>query len=142
MIPSRHKRYFPLSLLMLCLLFSLQAVMGQKVTQLEILNADLTAFDVKIGKDARKLIGNVRLKHEDVVMSCDSAYFYPSTSSVDAFSHVRIQQADTLTLTADRAYYSGMTRLARARYNVRLVNKDVTLLTDSLNYNRNTGQIG
>ena len=139
MIPSGHKRHLPLSLLILCLLFPLQAVMGQRVTQLEILNADLTAYDIKIGKDARKLIGNVRLKHEDVVMTCDSAYFYPSTSSVDAFSHVRIQQADTLTLTGDRGYYNGITRLARVRNNVKLVNKDITLLTDSLNYNRNSG---
>jgi lipopolysaccharide export system protein LptA len=106
---------------------------------LEILNADLTAYDVKIGKDARKLIGNVRLKHEDVVMTCDSAYFYPSTSSVDAFSQVRVQQADTLTLTGDRAYYNGITRIARVRNNVKLVNKEITLLTDSLNYDRTAG---
>ena len=139
MILFRHKRFLIQSLLMLCLLLPLQLARGQKVTMLEILNADLTAYDVKIGKDARKLIGNVRLKHEDVVMTCDSAYFYPSTSSVDAFSHVRVQQADTLTLTGDRAYYNGTTKLARVRNNVKLVNKDITLLTDSLNYNRAAG---
>lgn len=124
---------------MLCLLLPLQLASGQKVTTLEILNADLTAYDVKIGKDARKLIGNVRLKHEDVVMTCDSAYFYPATSSVDAFSNVMVQQADTLTLTGDLAYYDGTTRIARVRNNVKLVNKDITLITDSLNYNRTAG---
>ena len=139
MIPSRHKRLLGFSLLMLCILAPMSLVWGQKVTTLEILNADLIAYDVKIGKDARKLIGDVRLKHEDVVMTCDSAYFYPATSSVDAFSNVRIQQADTLTLTGDLAYYDGLTRLARVRNHVKLVNKDMTLLTDSLNYNRNAG---
>lgn len=139
MILSRHKRFLQLSLLVLFMLAPLKLVQGQKVTTLEILNADLTAFDVKIGKDARKLIGNVRLKHEDVVMTCDSAYFYPSTTSVDAFSNIRVQQADTLTLTGDLAYYNGITRLARVRQNVKLVNKDITLLTDSLNYNRSSG---
>ncbi len=139
MILSRHKRFLCLSLLMLCMLAPLQLASGQKVTTLEILNADLTAFDVKIGKDARKLIGDVRLKHEDVVMTCDSAYFYPGTSSVDAFGNVKIQQADTLTLTGDLAYYNGATRIARVRNNVKLVNKDITLLTDSLNYNRSAG---
>lgn len=124
---------------MLCLLLPLQLASGQKSTMLEILNADLTAYDVKIGKDARKLIGDVRLKHEDVVMTCDSAYFYPATSSVEAFSNVRIQQADTLTLTGDRAYYNGTTKIARVRNNVKLVNKEITLLTDSLNYNRSAG---
>jgi len=139
MIPLRQKRFQQTGLLILCLLLPLQLVWGQKVTMLEILNADLTAYDVKIGKDARKLIGNVRLKHEDVVMTCDSAYFYPATSSVDAFSNVRVQQADTLELTGDVAYYDGITRVARVRNNVKLVNNDITLLTDSLNYNRLAG---
>jgi len=134
-----HKRFLFLSLLMLCMLGPFELVSGQKVTTLDILNADLTAYDVKIGKDARKLIGNVRLKHEDVVMSCDSAYFYPATSSVDAFSRVRVQQGDTLTLTGDLAHYDGTRRLARVRNNVKLVNKEYTLLTDSLNYDREAG---
>ncbi|NOR34739.1 MAG: hypothetical protein GQ579_08675, partial [Bacteroidales bacterium] len=139
MILSQHKQFFRLSLLMLCSLCSLQVASGQKVTTLDILNADLTAYDVQIAADARKLIGNVRLKHEDVIMTCDSAYFYPGTSSVEAFSNVRIQQGDTLTVRGDRAYYDGTSRLARVRNNVELVNKDITLLTDSLNYNRAAG---
>ena len=139
MMTPRHKRFFYPGLLMLCMLSPFQLAWGQKVTMLEILNADLTAYDVKIGKDARKLIGDVRLKHEDVVMTCDSAYFYPATSSVDAFSHVRVQQGDTLTLTGDLAHYDGTLRLARVRNNVKLVNKEYTLLTDSLNYDRGAG---
>ncbi len=139
MIPLRQRRFLHTGLLILCLLLPLQLAWGQKVTMLEILNADLTAYDVKIGKDARKLIGDVRLKHEDVVMTCDSAYFYPATSSVDAFSNVRVLQADTLELTGDVAYYDGTTRIARVRNNVKLVNNDITLLTDSLNYNRLAG---
>ncbi len=140
MILSQHKRFFRLSLLMLCLQLSLQVASGQKGTTIDILNADLTAYDeLQIGNDATKLIGNVRLKHEDVVMTCDSAYFYQSTSSVDAFSNVRVQQGDTLTLTGDRAYYDGISKIARVRNNVELVNKDITLLTDSLNYDRAAG---
>jgi len=140
MIPSQHKSFFRLSLLMLCLQLSLQVASGQKGTIIEILNADLTEYDeLQIGKDATKLLGNVSLKHEDVIMTCDSAYFHPSTSSVDAFSNVRIQQGDTLTLTGDRVYYDGISKMARVRNNVELVNKDITLLTDSLNYNRAAG---
>jgi lipopolysaccharide assembly outer membrane protein LptD (OstA) len=139
MTKVRHKHFFLLCLLMLCLLSPFHLARGQKVTTLNILNADLTAYDVKIGKDARKLIGNVRLKHEDVVMTCDSAYFYPATSSVDAFSRVRVQQGDTLTLTGDLAHYDGTRRLARVRNKVKLVNKEYTLLTDSLNYDRGAG---
>jgi lipopolysaccharide assembly outer membrane protein LptD (OstA) len=140
MILSQHKQFFRLSLLMLSMQLSLQLVSGQKVTTIDILNADLTAYDeLQIGIDVTKLVGNVRLKHEDMLMTCDSAYFYQSTSSVDAFSNVRVQQGDTLTLTGDLAYYNGITKLARVRNNVTLVNNDISLLTDSLNYNRVAG---
>ncbi len=122
-----------------CLLVDPVSVSGQRSTLIEILNSDVTAFDIKLGRDATKLIGDVRLKHEDMIMSCDSAYYYKSTGSVDAFSNVRAVQGDTLTLTGDRAYYDGTQKLARVRHNVKLVNKDVTLLTDSLNYNRTEG---
>ncbi len=138
MIPTRHKPVLLICSLMLGMLFPIHQLKAQKVTRLEILNAELTAYDVKIGKDARKLIGDVQMKHEDVIMSCDSAYFYTSTGSVDAFSNVKIVQGDTLTLTGDRVHYDGNTKLARVRRNVKLVNNEITLLTDSLNYNRAT----
>jgi lipopolysaccharide assembly outer membrane protein LptD (OstA) len=127
-----------LKMCLMALLIPLPAglLLGQKVTRIEILNAELTAFDQKIGKDARKLLGNVQLKHEDVVMSCDSAYFYPATFSVDAFSNIRIVQGDTMTLTGDFLHYDGNTKLAEVRNNVKLVNNESTLLTDYLNYDR------
>jgi lipopolysaccharide export system protein LptA len=124
---------------LLILLTPVQQLSGQRVTQIEILNAELTAYDIRLGKDANKLLGNVQLKHEDVIMSCDSAYFYRSTGSVDAFSNVRIIQGDTLTLTGDLLNYDGTTKLAEFRNNVRLVNKETTLETDYLNYDRTVG---
>lgn len=139
MIGSRHKRVFVTCLLMICMLPSIPVLHAQKVTRLEIMNAELTAYDIKIGKDARKLIGNVQLKHEGVLMSCDSAYFYASSGSVDAFSNVKVVQGDTLILTGDRAHYDGETKLARVRRNVMLVNNDLTLETDTLNYYRADG---
>jgi lipopolysaccharide export system protein LptA len=139
MMSQGHKHLFVFSLL-LCMLFPSKLLKAQKATLIEILNSDLTSFEeVQFGKDATKLIGNVSLKHEEVIMSCDSAYFYQATSSVDAFSNVRIVQGDTLTLTSDLAYYNGLTRMARVRKNVHLVNKDITLLTDSMDYNRALG---
>jgi lipopolysaccharide export system protein LptA len=114
-------------------------LLAQKLTRLEILNAELTAYDIKLGKDARKLIGNVQLKHEDVIMSCDSAYFYSETGSVDAFSHVKVVQGDTLALTGDLAHYDGETKEARVWNNVTLVNKGISLETDTLHYYRSRG---
>jgi lipopolysaccharide export system protein LptA len=69
-------------------------------------------------------------------MYCDSALFYESTNSFDAFGNVRMVQGDTLTLTSDVLYYNGMDRLARARYNVVLKHLKTILYTDSLDYDR------
>jgi lipopolysaccharide export system protein LptA len=135
----RHSLQKRAGIFLIGLLFLSLPAFPQKVTRLEILNAELTAYDVKIGKDARKLIGSVQLKHEDVFMSCDSAYIYSGTHSVDAFSRVKVVQGDTLTLTGDRAHYDGESRVAKVRRNVRLVNRDITLETDSLDYYRAEG---
>jgi len=109
---------------------------AQKNRKIEILNADITAFDKTLGDDARKLIGNVRLRHEGSLMFCDSAYFYPSTYSVEAFSQVRIEQGDTLFLYGDRLNYNGNTKFARIRDHVKLINKDTELTTSYIDYDR------
>jgi lipopolysaccharide export system protein LptA len=139
MTANRYTRLLIPCLTFTCMIFPAVPSLAQKVTKLEIMNAEVTAYDIKIGKDARKLIGDVRIKHEDVNMSCDSAYFYSSTGSVDAFSNVLVEQGDTLTLTGDKAHYDGETRIARMRHNVVLINNDITLLTDSLDYFRADG---
>jgi lipopolysaccharide export system protein LptA len=139
MTSFRHRLTLLACMSVLFMLLLPSHTLAQKVTHLEILNAELTAYDIKIGKDARKLVGNVQLKHEDVVMNCDSAYFYAGSGSVDAFSNVKIVQGDTLTLTGDKAHYDGETRIARVRQNVKLVSKDATLVTDTLNYDRVNG---
>ncbi len=136
MINSNHSRVFNTCLVFLCTLFLSIGLKAQKMTQIEILNAELTAYDIKIGKDATKLVGDVQVKHEEVIMFCDSAYIYRSTNSVDAFNNVRIIQGDTLTLTGTRLYYDGNTKILRVRNNVKLVSKDIVLLTDSLDYHR------
>ncbi len=139
MIGTRHRRVSLTCILIICTLPLSPVLLAQKLKKLEIMNAELTAYDIKLGKDARKLLGNVQLKHEDIIMSCDSAYFYSESGSVDAFSHVKMVQGDTLTLTGDLAHYNGETKEARVRNNVRLVNKETTLETDTLNYNRSEG---
>ena len=47
-----------------------------------------------------------------------------------------MEQGDTLFVYGDRLYYDGMTQIAQVRENVRMENRNTTLLTDSLNYDR------
>jgi lipopolysaccharide export system protein LptA len=97
----------------------------------ESLSADqLLMPDVQVVK------GNVRFRQDNVLLYCDSAYFYEKANSFDAFGNVRIVQGDTLFVYGDVLYYDGNIKLARMRHNVRMVNRKTTLTTDSLNYDR------
>lgn len=96
--------------------------------------ADSLLFDQRINPDYQILKGNVRFHRGGMLMFCDSAYFYEKTNSMDAFGNVRMEQGDTLFVFSDLMYYDGIAEEARLRHNVILQNRDVTLITDSLNY--------
>ncbi|MBR1632096.1 MAG: hypothetical protein IJ680_09595 [Paludibacteraceae bacterium] len=95
------------------------------------------SFDEQRLPDAQLLKGNVRFRHDNALMYCDSAYFYEGQNAFEAFSNIRIIQADTIFIYGDRLSYDGNSRLARMRGNVRLENRNAVLTTDSLNYDRN-----
>ena len=100
-----------------------------------LLHADILKKD-KANPEAQILIGDVQFRHDSIYMYCDSACFYEKTNSLEAFNDFRMIQADTLKLFGDYAYYDGNTQIAQVRYNVRMENRNTTLLTDSLNYDR------
>lgn len=96
--------------------------------------ADELIADENLTPDFQILRGNVKFRKEGMWMYCDSAYFYERTNSIDAFGNVKMEQGDTLFVYADELYYSGIDELAQLRNNVRLINREVTLFTDSLDY--------
>lgn len=108
----------------------------KKKTRVDLLHADEGYADKNIRPDVQVLVGSVRLKHEGMYMWCDSALIYETTNSVEAFSNVRMEQGDTLFMYSDYLHYDGMSQLAMLRDNVKLINRNTTLLTDSLNYDR------
>lgn len=101
-----------------------------------LLRANTLEYDKSRNADFQILRGDVRFRQDSAYMFCDSAYFYEGTNSLDAFGNVRMEQGDTLFVYGDYLYYDGNTGLARLRDNVRMINRDVTLTTDSLNYDR------
>jgi len=107
-----------------------------KGTTVHLEHADILFFDREIKVDAQILRGNVRFRHDSSYMYCDSAYYYETDNSLEAFSNVRMEQGDTLFVYGDYLLYNGDTQLARLRKNARMVNNQVTLYTDSLNYDR------
>lgn len=124
-----------LSLMLLLLGTSLSA---QKNKRIQIINSNSIEFDEKIGKDIKRLIGNVQFKHEDALMFCDSAYLNSVTNNLEAFSNVHIIQNDSIDLYGDFLFYNGNTKFAKVRQNVSLVHDNSVLTTDSLDYDRTT----
>lgn len=99
-----------------------------------LLHADSLTFDANTSADYRVLHGHVKFRKDSMYMFCDSAYFYEKNNSLDAFGNVRMEQGDTLFIYGDVLYYHGEEQLAEMRNNVRMINRNVTLYTDSLNY--------
>ena len=100
--------------------------------------ADAMSFDGFIHPEYQLLSGNVRFRHEGAKLFCDSAHYFQKTNSLYAYGNVHMEQGDTLFLYGAWLYYDGTTKLAQVREKVRLENRNVTLFTDSLNFDRNS----
>jgi lipopolysaccharide export system protein LptA len=109
---------------------------NKNATLVYLENSETLSFDKILNPDVQVLKGNVRFRHDNALMFCDSAYFLEKANSLNAFGHVRIVQGDTLFVYGDMLYYDGNTKLGRLRHNVRLVNRKTNLTTDSLNFDR------
>lgn len=64
-------------------------------------------FDQYENPDAQRLSGKVWFSHAGMTLTCDSAVYYQSAKSFEAFGHVKMKQGDTLTITGDRLLYDG-----------------------------------
>ncbi len=105
-----------------------------KTRKIEILHANSLVYNKKINPDVRRFIGDVKFKHNEFIMYCDSAYSYTGQNKIDAFSNVHITRGDTLHLYGDYLSYNGNTNLGKVRRNVKLKDPQASLYTDSLNF--------
>lgn len=90
--------------------------------------------------DAALLTGNVRINHDGVKMYCNKAYFFQKENYIKAFGDVRMVQGDTLFMNSKYAEYNGNVKQAYATGNVTMRSPDMTLVTDTLNFDRNIQQ--
>ncbi len=116
------------------LFISVQVSAQKKVT---VNNADSLNYDEAIyGIDVQVLIGNVKFTHETAVMFCDTAYRFKEENRIKATGNIHVIQNDSLHLYGKKLNYDGNTGMAQVRENVKLVNKDVVLTTEYLDYDR------
>ncbi|RZS98735.1 OstA-like protein [Cecembia calidifontis] len=122
-------------LLSLCLLF-ISGAMAQQSNMLEIQQADL----LQGASGFERLLNNVRMKHQNSLIYCDSAHFYRAENRAQLYGRVRIVDTnDPVVTTSNYAEYDGFTKIAKLRNNVVFKNQETTLYTDFLDYNRETG---
>jgi lipopolysaccharide export system protein LptA len=107
-----------------------------KITKVNVENADSVEFEQNNNPDIYVLRGNVIFRHDSTYMYCDSSYWNTISNSLEAFDNVRIEQGDTLFMYGDYLNYYGNTQLAKMRENVKMENNEVTLFTDSFDYDR------
>ncbi len=96
----------------------------------------LEGAEKRLGKNVQVLKGDVKMRHLDTNMFCDSAILNRDSNMVRAFGSIHIIQNDTIHLYGDRLIYKGNEELAQVRENVRMENKNVVLTTNHLDYDR------
>ncbi|MCB0481515.1 MAG: hypothetical protein KDC83_08785 [Flavobacteriales bacterium] len=132
---TKAPRFIFLGLFWLTMLASLHGI-SQESKKIEILQADDFYYDEIGGVKAKRLIGNVKIKHENTLMYCDSAYVYNATNDMSAFGHVHITDPEDMDLWGDSLKYYGTKKITEVRGSVKMVNEDMTLTTRFLNFDR------
>src|SRR5690554_4920169 len=129
-------------LLILLLLFgSVRILMAQDEnsgdSRLEILQAEALLG----GRGFERLIEDVVMRHQNSLIYCDSAHFYSKENLAKLFGNVRIVDTeDSISTSSTYGEYDGNSQLAKLRNQVVFKNKETTLYTDFLDYNRLSGE--
>jgi lipopolysaccharide assembly outer membrane protein LptD (OstA) len=121
--------------IILCCVNQLEA---QKTSKINIEYSDFADKDQDEIPDAVLLRGNVKVRHEGVIFTCNKAYFFEKENYLKAFGDVQMVQGDTLFLNSKYAEYNGEVKQAYAIGNVVMRSIDATLVTDIINFDRNT----
>ena len=118
----------------------LQSVFGQAPKKIIIEYSDFADVNQTEIPDAFLLTGNVRISHDGVRLFCNKAYYFQKENYVKAFGDVRMIQGDTLFMNSKYAEYNGNVKQAYATGNVVMRSPEMTLATDTLNFDRTIQQ--
>ena len=115
--------------------------MAQAPKKIIVENSDFADVNQVEIPDALLLIGNVRVNHDGVVMTCNKAYYFQKENYIKAFGNVQMVQGDTLFLNSKYAEYNGNVKKAYASGEAVMSSTDATLTTEIINFDRNTQEV-
>ncbi|WP_397447041.1 OstA-like protein [Polaribacter sp. R77954] len=98
--------------------------------------AEIQEADEEKYPGATVLIGNVKMKHAGIHLTCQQALYYRKQNFFKAIGNVLIKQGDTITQTSDYADYDANAKQALSWGNVVLTDPTMTLTTDTLQFDR------
>jgi lipopolysaccharide assembly outer membrane protein LptD (OstA) len=116
-------------------------VMGQVPKKIIVEHSDFADVNQVEIPDAFLLTGNVRVNHDGVVLTCNKAYYFQKENYIKAFGNVQLVQGDTLFLNSKYAEYSGNVKKAFATGDAVMSSPEATLVTDTINFDRNTQEV-
>lgn len=123
-----------------CLLLLVSLGISAQEQEIEIRQAGSFKLDQEKFPGAniltRSATQQVHLVHQGMDVWSDKAFFYKSENRFNAIGNVRIQQGDSLVLTSKLVDYDGKIKVAVAKENVVLDNKEMLLKTDTLYFDR------
>lgn len=141
MVKIKKQAHLKYLLFIIPALFFLPLIIAQETQKntvrkkIEVLYAEYIELVTNAaGEEMRVLVGDVRFRHNDVFMYCDSAHYTPGKQEMIAYSDVHIEQGDTLDLYGDYLFYDGINETAFVRDSVELIDKETHLYTDAINY--------
>lgn len=115
----------------------IQTILAQSTKKIVIEYSDFADVNQIEIPDAFLLTGNVRVNHDGAILTCNKAYYFQKENYLKAFGNVQMTQGDTLFLNSKYAEYNGNSKEAYATGNVIMRSPDMTLATDTLNFDRN-----
>ncbi len=118
------------------LIIPLEFVLAQ--SKIEIINADEISFNQKLNKNRQVLSGNVKTKHENVIMTCDSAYYYSNENKIEAFNSIEILDKDRVSLKGEYLIYHGNKQLAEIEQDVVFMHNEMSLYSKKIIYDFTT----
>lgn len=110
--------------------------MAQTPKKISIEHSDFADINQIEFPDAALLTGNVRVSHDGAILTCNKAYWFQKENYIKAFGNVQIAQGDTLTLSSKYAEYNGNIKQAYATGEVIMQSPEMTLVTDTINFDR------
>lgn len=115
-------------------------LLAQNPKNIDVEYAEFSDINQTETPGAFLLTGKVRISHDGILITCNKAYYFQKENYAKLFGNVQMVQGDTLYLNSEYAEYSGNEKKAYATGKPVLRTPDMTLTTDTINFDRNSQQ--